>query len=208
MKDDPSTSTFSLVPAVAAASASSRPSRTRSACRLFSPTSVARSPPNCPAPPNQRPPQSRTRSSVPLSTLPLTLAGASPAPGAAPPRPAAAQDDSGPEAIALPTLAFARLERGTAGRQAGLTPESTSWPPGSRGRRGACASYVLLRRLDLRDGGGVARDGRASHVARLALVVPSYAVHHLAVVPHDEVPLAPCVNIDEARLCRVLGEIP
>src|SRR5215470_6009614 len=64
-----------------------------------------------------------------------------------------------------------------------------------------------LFRLDLRNGGRAARDGGAAHVARLALVVAARAVHHLAVVPHDQIPHAPLVRVDELRLRGVLGEV-
>ena len=44
-------------------------------------------------------------------------------------------------------------------------------------------------------------------LARLALVVAAAAMHGLAVVPHDEVVELPFVDVDEARLGGVLGEI-
>ena len=50
-------------------------------------------------------------------------------------------------------------------------------------------------------------DGGAPHVARLAVVVAAHAVHHLPVVPHDEVPRPPRVHVDEPRLGRVLVQV-
>src|SRR6478736_2332875 len=58
-------------------------------------------------------------------------------------------------------------------------------------------------RLDLRDCRRVAGDGGATHVADLALVETAHPVHHLPVVPHDEVVLSPAVDIDELRLYRM-----
>lgn len=40
--------------------------------------------------------------------------------------------------------------------------------------------------------------------AALALVVAEHAVHHLTVVPNDQVPLAPGVDVDEGRLGGML----
>src|SRR5438874_2275179 len=64
-----------------------------------------------------------------------------------------------------------------------------------------------LFRLDLSGGGRVARDRGAAHVAWLALVVAAHAVHHLAVVPHDEIPYAPLVDVDELRPGGVLVQV-
>src|SRR4029453_22409 len=62
-------------------------------------------------------------------------------------------------------------------------------------------------RLDLRGGGRGARDRGAPHVAGLALVVAPHAVHHLAVVPYDEISHAPLVDVDELRLGGVLVQV-
>src|SRR5689334_24909007 len=59
-------------------------------------------------------------------------------------------------------------------------------------------------RLDLSGRGRGARDRGPTHVARLALVVAAHAMHHLAVVPHDEIPHAPLVDVHELRLRGVL----
>src|SRR5204862_8196533 len=62
-------------------------------------------------------------------------------------------------------------------------------------------------RLDLRDCRRVAGDGGAPHVADLALVETAHPMHHLPVVPHDEVVLPPAVDIDELRLYRIFRQI-
>src|SRR5580700_10833214 len=60
---------------------------------------------------------------------------------------------------------------------------------------------------DLFHGRRVAGDGGAAHVANLALVEAAHPVHHLPVVPDDEIVLPPFVDIDELRLGRVFGQV-
>ena len=52
-----------------------------------------------------------------------------------------------------------------------------------------------------------ARDRGPAHIARLAFVVAPHAMHHLAVVPHDQIAHAPLVDVDELRLRGVLVQV-
>src|SRR5947208_7847894 len=89
------------------------------------------------------------------------------------------------------------------------------WPPkpptfGAPGHsRVAPVNPSILRQaLDLQGRRLFARDSGAPHVARLALVVAAHAMHHLPVVPHDEIPGAPPGDVDEPGLGGVLGDLP
>src|SRR5438270_12882773 len=83
--------------------------------------------------------------------------------------------------------------------------------PGSATRAAVGSSSLMLssfrlgRLLDRRH---VASQGRAAHVTDLVAVVEAAgAMHHLAVVPHDDVARPPGMGIDEFGLCRVLAQI-
>ena len=96
-----------------------------------------------PAPPGPTVPRRHrvARGAGPTSPLPLTLVGASPAPGAAPLGPLLARDPAA-RPLAMAALAFALLQLGPTGRQAGCAEETTSCQSGSRGRRGLCAPHA------------------------------------------------------------------
>src|ERR1700704_1132621 len=85
---------------------------------------------------------------------------------------------------------------------------TTVWIDGEHGASAPLPTLrsSLLRRLLLhrRLGAGYRRP---AHVAGLRLVVAADAVHGLAVVPHHEVMQRPFMDVDECRLCGVLGEI-
>src|SRR5438067_9906378 len=69
--------------------------------------------------------------------------------------------------------------------------------------RGSCG--VVGRLLN---GRRVPGEGRAAHVADLvAGVEAAGAMHHLAVVPHDEIARPPGVRVDQLGLCVVLGQV-
>src|SRR5437868_14115528 len=71
----------------------------------------------------------------------------------------------------------------------------------------ACCSESSRSSRQLLDGGSVAGEGRATHVAHLVAVEAARSMHRGAVVPDDEIVLLPGVRMDELALCGVLGQV-